>query len=86
MKERLSLPPVKENSAEDNEMDSNFMDSEPHFDVICNVVSILPAQYDVVYEVEESEDDFDLEDMEKYRPMCYYATNYGCVDEQKAHV
>jgi len=22
--------------------------------------------------------------MEKYRPMCYYVTNYGCVDEQNA--
>ena len=38
----------------------------------------------MVYEVEKSEDDFDLEDLEKYRLMCYYITNCGCVDEQKA--
>ena len=60
------------------------MDSEPNFDVICNVGSILPAEYDVVSEIEESEDDFNLEDIEKYKFMCYYVTNYGCGDEQKA--
>ena len=41
------------------------MDSEPDFDVVCNVVSILPAEYDVVSEVEESEEDYNTEDMEK---------------------
>lgn len=57
--QRLSLPPVKENPTEDDEMDANFMDSEPDFDIICNVVSLFPSEYDVVYEVEESKDDFD---------------------------
>jgi len=51
-------------------MDSDFIDSEPNFDVKCNMVSVLPAEYDVVFEVEESEDDFNLEDMEKYKSMC----------------
>jgi len=83
IKERLSLPPIEENPARDGEMDSDFMDLEPELDIICNVVSILPAEYDVVSEVEESKDDFNPEGMEKYRPMCYYVTNYGCVDEQK---
>ena len=32
---------------------------EPDFDVLCNVVSILPAQYDVISEVEENEEEFD---------------------------
>jgi len=40
MKERLSLPLVEENNVEDDEMDSDFMDSEPDFDTVCNVVSI----------------------------------------------
>jgi len=84
VKKRLSLPPVEENPAEDDEMDSDFIDSEPDFDVLRNVVSNLPAKYNVVSEVEEYEDDFDLEDIEKCRPMCYYVTNYGCVDKQKA--
>jgi len=35
------------------------MDLEPDFDVLCNVVSILPAQYDVISEVEENEEEFD---------------------------
>jgi hypothetical protein len=34
-------PLVKKNSIEDEELDSDFMDLEPHFDVLCNVVSIL---------------------------------------------
>jgi len=53
VKEKQSLPPVKEKSAEDDEMDSYFMDSEPDFDVISNVVSILPSEYDIISEVED---------------------------------
>jgi len=34
VKERLSLPFVEENVVGDDEMDSDFMDSEPNFDVI----------------------------------------------------
>jgi hypothetical protein len=47
------------------------------------VVSILPTEYDGVSEVEESEDDYNLEDMEKYKSMCCYVTDYGCGDQQK---
>jgi len=54
-KERLSLPLVKEDPDEDDELGSEFMDSEPDFDVICNVVSILSAEYDMVSEVDGSE-------------------------------
>jgi hypothetical protein len=43
VKEMLSLPLVEENIVGYDEMDSDFMDSEPDFDVLCNVVSILPA-------------------------------------------
>ena len=59
-KERLSLPHFEGNAAGDDEMDSNFMDSEPDFDVISNVVSSLPVEYDVIYEVEESQEDYNL--------------------------
>jgi len=48
------------------------------------VVSILPAEYDVVSEIEESKDDFNPQNMEKYKSMCCYITNYGCGDGQKA--
>jgi len=84
MKERLSLPPVEENPNEDDELHSEFMDSDPDFDVICNVVSILQAKYDMIFEVDDSEEDFDPKDMEKYQPMCYYVTDDGYESEQKA--
>jgi len=37
VKEMFSLPPVEENNAGFDEMDSDFVDSEPDFDVVCNV-------------------------------------------------
>ena len=58
-KERLSLPLVEEDPNEDDELGSMFMDSELDFDVICNIVSILPAEYDMVSEVDDSEEEFD---------------------------
>jgi len=80
-KERFSLPQIKEDPDEDDELDSEFMDSEPDFDVICNVVSILPVEYDMVSEVEDSEEEFDPKDLEEYKPMCYFVTNNGSGDE-----
>lgn len=65
-------------------MDSDFMDSEPEFDVLCNVVSILPAQYDVISKVEENEEEFDTKNMANHKPVCYYVMNNGCVEEQQA--
>ncbi len=81
VKEKLLLPLVKENSIEDDEMNSYFMDFEPNFDVIFNVFFILLVEYDVTSEVEDSDEYFNPADMDKYRTMCYYVTNYGCVDE-----
>jgi len=34
------------------------------------VVSILPAEYDMISEVKEFEEDYNPEDMEKYKSMC----------------
>jgi hypothetical protein len=65
-------------------MDSDFMDSEQEFDVLCNVVSILPAQYDVISKVEENEEEFDTKNMANHKPVCYYVMNNGCVEEQQA--
>jgi len=39
--------------------------------------SILPAEYNVVSEVEEFEKDYNPEDMEKYKSMCCYVTDNG---------
>jgi len=43
VKERLSLPHAEGNPTKDDEMDLDFMELEPDFDVICNAVSILPT-------------------------------------------
>jgi len=83
-KERLSLPLVKEDPNEDDDLGSEFIDLEPDFDVICNMVSILPAEYDMVSEVDDSEEEFDPNDMEEYRPMCYFVTNDGSKSNWKA--
>ena len=32
---------------EDEEVTSNFTESEPSLDIMCNVVSVLPVEYDV---------------------------------------
>jgi len=82
-KERLSLPLVEEYPNEDNELGSWFTDLEPDFDVICNLVSILPAEYDMISEVDDSEEEFDPKDIWEYKPMCYFVNN-DSKDNQKA--
>jgi hypothetical protein len=58
MKERLT--PIKESSAENNKEvedeedfmeDDDLLDDEPDFDVLVNVVSVLPVEYDIPTEV-----------------------------------
>jgi hypothetical protein len=83
VKERLSLPSVEEDPNEDNELGSGFTNSEPDFDVICNLVSILQAEYDMISEVDDSEEEFDPKDMMEYKPMCYFVDD-GSRDNQKA--
>jgi len=84
VKERLSLTPINEDPDEDDGLDSEFMESDPNYNVLCNVVSILPAEYDMVYEGEDSEEEFDPNDMEEYKPTWYFKTNNGSGDEKKA--
>jgi len=64
---------------EDEEMTSNFSDSEPSLDIVCNVVSIIPVESDVTSEVNEVETDF-TEEMANHKPLCYYLMNNGCVE------
>jgi len=82
-KERLSLPLVEEDPNEDNELGSGFTNSEPDFDVICNLVSLLPSEYDMISEVDDLEEEFDPKGMEEYKSMCYFLNN-GSEDIQKA--
>jgi hypothetical protein len=66
---------------EDEEMASNFSESDPSLDIVCNVVSVLPIEYDVPSEVIEVESDF-TEEMAFHKPLCYYVINNGCVEDQ----
>ncbi|MCI05355.1 hypothetical protein A2U01_0026407, partial [Trifolium medium] len=59
-KERISsndLSKIKE--VEDEYMDDDLLKSESGFDVICNVVSILPREYDVWSEITDREEEFE---------------------------
>lgn len=61
-------------------MDYVDTNSESSLIITCNMVSVLPREYDQVMEVEEPEDETDVE-MARHRPVCYYVMNNGCVDE-----
>jgi hypothetical protein len=53
-------------SVEDEELTSNFTDSEASLNIIL-VVSMLPIEYDVISEVTEDEENF-TEEMAAYQP------------------
>lgn len=83
-KEKIFSPlaSIKENkNVEEKDMDYDFLDWEPDFDVLCNDVSILtPAKDDAVSKIEDTEEDFDSKDMADHKPICYYVMNNGCVE------
>ena len=83
----IMFPPLstikKDLLREDEEMTSNLSDSEPSLDIVCNVVSILPVEYDVTSEVNEVETDF-TEEMANHKSLCYFVMNNGCVENQYA--
>ncbi|CAJ2642248.1 unnamed protein product [Trifolium pratense] len=92
MKERLFVvleEPIAETAkvmveGEDDMDDDDLLDEGSDFDVMVNVVSILPLEYDVPTEVNELEEDFEALDLADHKPMCYYVMQNGCVEEQKA--
>jgi len=78
------LPEIKKDlPKEDEVLTSNFSDSESSLDIMCNVVSILPIEYDMMSEVSEVEEDF-TEEMANHKPLCYYVMDNGCVENQHA--
>ncbi|CAJ2638053.1 unnamed protein product [Trifolium pratense] len=91
-KESLSIvleEPIVENAqegaeGEDDMEDDDLLDEGSDFDVMVNVVSILPLEYDVPTEVNELEEDFEALNLADHKPMCYYVMQNGCVEEQKA--
>lgn len=70
--------------AGDDKVTNNFdTDSEPSLDITCNVVLVLPREYDQVMKVEEPEDTTEVE-MARHKPICYYVMSNGYVKEQNA--
>lgn len=61
-----------------DDFDSNSYTS---LEIACNVVSVLPREYDEVMEVEEPKDMGEIE-MAKHKLVCYYIMNNGCVEER----
>ncbi|CAJ2635983.1 unnamed protein product [Trifolium pratense] len=84
-KERLSIvleEPIAENAqggaeGEDDMEDDDLLDEGSDFDVMVNVVSILPLEYDVPTEVNELEEDFEALNLADHKPMCYYVMQNG---------
>jgi hypothetical protein len=88
LKDRISFPISTEKIeavAETDQMeDDDLLGSENDFDVLVGVVSILPAEYDVLSEIQSGEDEFDSSELALHKPMCYYVMNNGCLEEQMA--
>lgn len=51
---------------------NNFSKSEGDFDVLCNVVLMLPVEYDVVTEVTDVKEECVAEEMAEHKPICCY--------------
>lgn len=87
--ERKLYSPQKKVSTEKSNHEDDMMaddfdsDSDTSLNIACNVVPILPREYDRVIEVEEPEDLTEME-MARHTPVCYYIMNNGCVEEQNS--
>lgn len=60
-----------------------YSGDESSLNINCNMVSMLPLEYDQVAEVEEAEEVDEVE-MARHVPVCYYVMNNGRVKEQNA--
>lgn len=84
------LPLVVENEPKvsigsDEEIASNDFDYglEGELDIICNMIYVIPLEYDTVTEVTEEEDVF-TEEIATHKPLCYYMMHHGSVNKDKA--
>lgn len=76
-KEKTSEQPPKDDDMLTDDFESR---SESSMNINCNMFYVLPVEYDHVTEVEETEE-IDEAEMDKYKPVCYYVMNNGCVEE-----
>ncbi|PNX89623.1 hypothetical protein L195_g045745, partial [Trifolium pratense] len=86
IKERISLLPSVApvaNEEEDEYMDDDLLDEDQDFNVLVNVVSILPREYDM-WSMSEEEDLEDILPVPNIKPICYYVMDNGCVEQQQA--
>lgn len=56
-------------------IENNFLDSGDDFDVLCNVVSILLVEYDVVTEMTNVAEEFSVAKLVDHKLVCYYVIN-----------
>lgn len=63
--------PLIEYDMSTNDFDSDF---EPSLDVVCNVISVLPVEYNCEMKVEEPPTSEEAE-MARHKPIYYYVLN-----------
>lgn len=68
----------------DDDMLTDDFDSglEGELDIICNMIFVLPIEFDQINEVIKEEDDYFAAKMENHMPLCYYVMNNGCIEEE----
>ena len=76
IKEFMNWPAAKCSEEATDDFDSN---SEDSLNILVNMVSILPAEYDCLTEVEDSADK-DAEEMALHKPACYFVMNNGSIE------
>jgi hypothetical protein len=74
---------IADNVEDDHMEEDDFLDYEPDLDIIVNVVSILPREFDVCSEITDEEEEFGRQ-MALHRPVCYYVMNNGTMEDQMA--
>ena len=73
--EKVKKNPTKEDETSTDNFESDRVSS---LNVNCNIVSVLPQEYNQETEIEDQEE-VDEEEMAKHKPVCYYVLNNGVV-------
>ena len=61
--------------------DEDGSESDDTLDIMVNIVSVLPREFNRQVEVESN--DWEVEqEMAKHRPVCYFVMGNGCTEEQ----
>lgn len=70
----------------DDEIVEDNFDTKSKDDILIayGIVSVLPAEYDCVSEVSETDEDYIQDEAENQKPLCYYLMTNGVVEGQQA--